>query len=200
MKNKNSIEIKPGIYKHFKGNLYQVLSVGTHSETEEAVVTYQKLYDDCRIFVRPLSMWTADRFKPFDLCELDYFFDKVALLAIKDNKVLMARSKGKEHFYMPGGKREKGETDVQCLKRECQEELGIEINENSAFLYGSYTAYSYTDKPPARLIMYQAKYVGKPKPTSEIEEIKWIGYKDREKAIGGGRTLLDELYWKGLIK
>ena len=194
------MEIKPGIYKHFKGNLYQVISVGTHSETEEPMVTYQALYKDCKTFVRPLSMWTKDRFMLFDINTLDYFFDKVALLSIKDGKVLMARSKGKEHFYVPGGKREKGESDVECLKRECQEELNIEIDIDTAFLYGTYTAYSYPDKPPARLIMYQAKYKGAPSASSEIEEIAWLGYKDRSKAIGGGRILMDELYWKGLIK
>lgn len=49
--------IQLGMYKHFKGNLYQVLHIATHSETEEAMVVYQPQYGDRAIWVRPLSMF-----------------------------------------------------------------------------------------------------------------------------------------------
>lgn len=56
-------EIRPGIYRHFKGNLYRVLLVASHSEAEEQMVVYQALYGDRGFWVRPLSMWneTVDR-------------------------------------------------------------------------------------------------------------------------------------------
>lgn len=49
--------LQAGIYKHYKGNLYQVFHVATHSETEEKVVVYQCLYDDYSIWVRPYDMF-----------------------------------------------------------------------------------------------------------------------------------------------
>lgn len=50
-------EIKLGRYRHFKGNEYEVLFLAKHSETEETMVVYRKLYGDRAVWVRPASMW-----------------------------------------------------------------------------------------------------------------------------------------------
>ena len=52
-----SEEIRPGRYRHFKGNFYEVIGIARHSETEEKLVVYRPLYGEGGLWVRPLSMW-----------------------------------------------------------------------------------------------------------------------------------------------
>ena len=52
------MELKPGKYRHFKGNEYELLFVATHSETGEQMVVYRALYGEGGFWVRPASMWT----------------------------------------------------------------------------------------------------------------------------------------------
>lgn len=49
--------VKRGIYRHYKGNLYEVLDLGRHSETEEWMVIYRTLYGDASTWVRPYNMF-----------------------------------------------------------------------------------------------------------------------------------------------
>lgn len=48
----------PGIYRHYKGPLYEVSGIARHSETEEPLVVYRALYGDYGLWCRPLSMFT----------------------------------------------------------------------------------------------------------------------------------------------
>ena len=49
--------IRPGRYRHFKGNEYEVIGIARHSETEEPMVVYRALYGDYGVWVRPAKMW-----------------------------------------------------------------------------------------------------------------------------------------------
>ena len=67
--------VKPGKYRHFKGNEYEVIGTARHSETLEEMVVYRALYGDGELWVRPAAMWedtvqrdgqTFRRFTPID--------------------------------------------------------------------------------------------------------------------------------------
>ncbi len=49
--------VEKGIYKHYKGNLYEVLDIANHSETLEKMVVYRALYGEKELWVRPIEMW-----------------------------------------------------------------------------------------------------------------------------------------------
>ena len=67
--------VKPGLYRHFKGNMYRVIGTARHSETMEEMVVYQALYGDMGLWVRPRHMFleTVERdgkiFQRFEFVE-----------------------------------------------------------------------------------------------------------------------------------
>lgn len=52
--------MKKGIYKHFKGNKYELLTTAVNSENLEEMIVYKALYGDERIWVRPACMWDEE--------------------------------------------------------------------------------------------------------------------------------------------
>ncbi len=106
--------------------------------------------------------------------------DKVALVKTDAGKVLTARSRGKTKYYTPGGKREKGETDEETLFREIKEELNVNILPDTVQYLGTFEAPAdgHPEGVTVRMICYEADYSGVPKESNEIEEIRWLSFKD----------------------
>ena len=51
------MSVRPGRYRHFKGNEYTVIGTARHSETDEEMVVYRQEYGERRLWVRPLAMF-----------------------------------------------------------------------------------------------------------------------------------------------
>lgn len=106
--------------------------------------------------------------------------DKIALIETKNGQILSTKSKGKTKYYIPGGKRELGETDEETLIREIAEELSVRIKSDTIEYVGTFKAQSDGAKEGVlvKMTCYKAEYEGALAPANEIEEMKWLNYKD----------------------
>lgn len=107
---------------------------------------------------------------------MDYQIYKAGGILIKDKKLLVEKSKGKEFFIAPGGSIEAGETPKQALIRELVEEFQITTSENDFEKFDTFYAQAAGDESKTiRMDVFIVKsWVGEPKPDNEVEEIAWI--------------------------
>ncbi len=129
--------------------------------------------------------------------------DKIAFIYIKDGKILSTLSKGKDTYYIPGGKREGNETDEQTLIRECKEELTIDIKKETIKYYGTFEAQAHgkAEGILVRMTCYMAEFDGDLKPDSEIQEMIWLDYSNLNVKISPvDHLIFKDLYEKGFIK
>lgn len=129
------------------------------------------------------------------------FIDKLAYIHIINGEILMTLSKGKETYYIPGGKREQGESDEQALIREVKEELTVELKPETIKLYGVFEAQAH-GKPEGvmvRMTCYTADYDGVLTPSSEIQDIAYYTYAQREIVGPVDQLIFDDLKSKGVL-
>ncbi|GAB4382218.1 MAG: NUDIX domain-containing protein [Elainellaceae cyanobacterium] len=122
--------------------------------------------------------------------------DVVAWICIRDKQVLCARTTGKDAFYFPGGKREKGESDWEALRREVQEELNVTLIAETLteVILVQEVAHGYTE--PTQVIMrcFQSDYTGEIIANSEIEAIAWLRYRDVDQCAPATQRVVEYLY------
>lgn len=128
--------------------------------------------------------------------------DKLGLIALSQDKVAMVRSHNKSLFYIPGGKREQGETDEQALCREIEEELTLQLDTNTIHFYGEFLglADGKQDGTQVRIRCYFADYQGKPQPAAEIAELAWFTSEDLPHCSSTAAAILSQLKHDGLVK
>ena len=128
--------------------------------------------------------------------------DKIAFLYVKEGKIMSTRSKGKDKYYIPGGKRELNESDTDTLVREVKEELSVDIIPESMKLYGVFEAQAHGKAAGVlvRMTCYMADFSGILKADSEIAEIVWLTCADIENVSPVDKLIFKDLQSKGLLK
>ena len=128
--------------------------------------------------------------------------DKIAWLHLHEGQLLSTRSRGKDRYYLPGGKREPGETDAQTLLREIQEELTVLLDLASLTYAGTFEApaHGYPAGVLVRMTCYWApRYLGTIQPAAEIEEVVWLTYRHRPQVSAVDQRIFDWLHQQHLL-
>lgn len=128
---------------------------------------------------------------------------KVALAVFKDKKMLQVRSKKHpEVFFTLGGKLEKGESDLDCLKREVKEEINCDIDSSSIKFLKEFEDIGHGKRGDlVNIRMYTGELIGIPSPSSEIVEIGYFDSNSDKKHLSliAQRTIFPWLKEQGLI-
>lgn len=121
--------------------------------------------------------------------------DKLAWIHIADRKLLATRTRGREAYYLPGGKREPAETDQQALVREIKEELSVDLVQAQIAFAGTFEAPAHGAAPGVmvRMTCYEAPFMGVLTPCREIEEIAWLRHRDCPRSSEATQLILNWL-------
>jgi 8-oxo-dGTP pyrophosphatase MutT (NUDIX family) len=127
--------------------------------------------------------------------------DTVAWVRIEGGRILCARPRGKDVFYIPGGKREGAESDLETLVREIEEELTVLLDPATVAHAGTYEAPvpGLPHGTTVRMACYTADYHGELRPSSEIDEVAWFSYADRGLVPPVDQLLFDDLKAAGQL-
>jgi 8-oxo-dGTP diphosphatase len=129
------------------------------------------------------------------------YIDKLAYIYLKDGKVLVTLSHGKDTWYIPGGKREAGESDQVALIREVKEELNVDLVPETIGHYGTFEAQAH-GKPAGtvvRMTCYTADFKGELTAASEIAKIDFFAYARKEQTSLVDHLIFDDLHARGLL-
>jgi 8-oxo-dGTP diphosphatase len=132
---------------------------------------------------------------------MEKIIDKIAFIHLVDGKILMSLSRGKDTWYIPGGKREAGESDEACLLREVEEELSVKIVPDSIKKYGVFEAqaHGHPHGLKVRMTCYMAEFNGGIKAAAEIEKIDFFPYSRKSESSAVDHLIFDDLKSKGLL-
>lgn len=128
--------------------------------------------------------------------------DKLAFIYLQDHKVLVTMSRAKNSWYIPGGKRERGESDHQALIREVKEELTVDIIPHTIKPYGIFEAQAH-GKPKGtivRMTCYTADFKGILTPSQEIEALDFFSYSQIHHTAPVDHLIFEDLHSKKLLQ
>lgn len=114
----------------------------------------------------------------------------------------MSLSSGKNTWYIPGGKREDGESDHDALIREVKEELSVELKRKTIELYGVFEAqaHGHPEGVRVRMTCYTGNFIGSLLPAAEIEKLEFFPWYRKAESSTVDHLIFDDLREKGRIK
>ena len=127
--------------------------------------------------------------------------DVVAWVCVQDGRMLCARTRGNEVFYLPGGKRQAGESDWAATAREVREEIGVRLVRESFVEWVTVRerAHGHGENAWVEMRCFVAGYVGEILPAGEIEEVAWLGYEERERCAPATQRVFEKACAVGLM-
>ncbi|WP_119344129.1 NUDIX hydrolase [Facilibium subflavum] len=127
--------------------------------------------------------------------------EKVGLIYIQDKRLLMAKSKDSDRYYLPGGKPESGESDKAALIREIKEELSVDVIPSSlTYLHCFYgQAHNKNQGVMVEMKCFMGKFSGVLKANAEIQTLSWFTYADKTKGSIMAQMVMDWLFKQKMI-
>jgi 8-oxo-dGTP diphosphatase len=125
--------------------------------------------------------------------------EALAWVHVDDGRLLCVRPEGKDLLYVPGGKREPGESDEEAVARETLEEVSVVLRPGT-FRQVAVIDQEAHDQPPGtrvRMLCYGAEHDGEIVPDNEILDTVWISYPERELCAPAVRDLVEVLHERG---
>ena len=102
----------------------------------------------------------------------------VGLVHVEAGRLLVARSRNKKAFYLPGGKIEAGESPEDALRREVREELGIGLTDPAVLKRYVAPAYGEGEGAMVDMTCFTASLLGTPQPMGEIAELTYVTHEE----------------------
>lgn len=128
--------------------------------------------------------------------------EKVAAIIIQDGKLLLVSANQRPFFWTPGGKIETNESPAEALRRELNEELGVQLTRSVP--YFDYLSTQEEDGTQRRVYCFTVEYLGTITPSQEIDRVVWASSKDLAQnkyplQIGVAKHLLPKLFKDKLL-
>ncbi|WP_444961396.1 NUDIX hydrolase [Nocardiopsis sp. M1B1] len=127
--------------------------------------------------------------------------DALAWVHVREGRLLCVRTDGVDLFYLPGGKREPGESDEAAVAREALEEVSVVLRPDTVRRIAVIDEAAHGQGPGTRvrLSCHTAEYDGEISADNEIAELAWIGFADRRRCAPAVRRLIELLHAEGTV-
>ncbi|WP_159943554.1 MULTISPECIES: NUDIX domain-containing protein [unclassified Nocardiopsis] len=128
--------------------------------------------------------------------------DALAWVHVREGRLLCVRTAGVDLFYLPGGKREPGESDEEAVAREAREEVSVVLRPDTVRRVAVIDEVAHAQAPGTRvrLSCHTAEYDGDIAVDNEIADLAWIGFAERDRCAPAVRRLIELLHAEGTVR